>query len=110
MLLLAAALIFAGMLGLCAAMERHQTQILMAHLTAPQTRLLRVAATLLLMAGFVAAIIARDWAIGSVVWVVLCGAASVCVVLLLTYMPRLLPRIGLAVLAIGGLSGLLTLL
>lgn len=109
MLLLAAALTFAGMLGLCAAMERHQGQILMAHLSVSQSRMLRIIAAMLLLASYGTTVIARDWAIGSVVWVVLCGAASVCVVLLLTFYPRLLLRLALLALAIGtaaGLSGL----
>lgn len=110
MLLLAAALTFGGMLGLCAAMERHQTQVLMAQLASSQVRLLRLAAALLLIAAFAATVTARGWAIGSVLWVALCGAATVCVVLLLTFYPRLLPRLGLLALTIGAAAGLADLL
>lgn len=106
MMLLAAALTFAGMLGLCAAMERHQGQILMAQLAPSRARLLRLTGWLLLVAGFAAAVTARGWAIGSVTWVSLCGAAAVCVVLLLTFYPRLLPRLGLLALVLGAAAGL----
>lgn len=110
MLPFAAALTFAGMFGLCAAMERHQSQVLMAQLAPSQARLLRLVAWLLLIAGFAAAVAARSWAIGSVLWVSLCGAAAVCVVLLLTFYPRLLPRLALLALAVGAAAGLADLL
>lgn len=109
-MLLAACLVFCGALLLCIAMDRHQTQILNARLTAPTDRLLRLLGYLLLGAAFFAACAAKGWAIGSVAWVALCSAAIVALVLLLTYMPRLLPRIGLVALVIGGISGLVTLL
>jgi len=110
MLPFAAALTFAGMLGLCAAMERHQSQVLKAQLAPSQTRLLRLIASLLLLAGFAAAVVARGWPIGSVLWVALCGAAAVSVVLLLTFYPRLLPRLALLALAVGAAAGLAGLL
>jgi len=110
MMLLAAALVFCGALLLCIAMDRHQVQVLMARLDRRTDRLVRIAGWLVLGLGFIPAVAAKGWAMGSVAWVSLCAAAILALVLLLTYRPRLLPRIGLAVLAIGGLSGLFSLL
>lgn len=110
MMLSAAALVFCGALLLCIAMDRHQSQVLMAKLSRHTGHLLRLFATLLLGAGYLVTAAVKGWAIGGVAWILLCTAAILVLVLLLTYMPRLLPRIGLAALAISGLSGLFILL
>ncbi|MET0349589.1 MAG: DUF3325 domain-containing protein [Rhizobacter sp.] len=79
---------YAGMAGLCLAMDRHHDQVWGRDASALVRRLLRVAGVVLLAGGFLLCIDAWGGAIGPVVWAGFLSAGALSLVLLLPYAPR----------------------
>ena len=79
---------YAGMAGLCLAMDRHHEQVWGRDASALVRRLLRVAGVVLLAGGFATCLGAWGGAIGPVVWVGFLSAGALSLVLLLPYAPR----------------------
>ncbi len=97
-----AATIFLGMTGMASlsmAMEKHHEQIWgNTRLTVQRAWAMRAAGWLLLLAAAALAVRMQGATMGLTLWVMEVSLASVCVGLLLSYAPRLLPW-----LAVGGL-------
>lgn len=79
---------YAGMAGLCLAMDRHHDQVWGRDASPLLRRLLRIAGTVLLAGGFFLCLGAWGGAIGPVVWVGFLSAGALSLVLLLPYAPR----------------------
>ena len=86
---LSLALAYAGLTGLCLAMERHHEQVFQTRRIPPwRGRLLRAAGWLLLAASLVAAVSDTGWALGIVLWAGSLTAAALLLTVLLPYSPR----------------------
>jgi hypothetical protein len=103
--LLAVALCYAGMVGLCLAMDRHHAQALGAKAPRRQ-RLLRWAGWLLLALALWPCLQIWGGAVGPVVWCGMLSVGAFAVVLLLPYFPRVATLLA-AIAAGGGLPLLL---
>jgi hypothetical protein len=79
---------YAGMAGLCLAMDRHHDQVWGRDASPLMRRLLRMAAIVLLTGGFLLCLGAWGGAIGPVVWVGFLSAGALSLVLLLPFAPR----------------------
>jgi len=79
---------YAGMTGLCLAMDRHHDQVWGRDASPLVRRLLRIGGIVLLAGGFLLCIGAWGGAIGPVVWVGFLSAGALSLVLLLPYAPR----------------------
>jgi hypothetical protein len=86
--ILSAALCYAGMAGLCLAMDRHHSQVWKAKAPNRQ-RLLRVAGWLLLALAVWPCVLIWDGAVGPVVWCGMLSVGAFVLVLLLPYRPRI---------------------
>lgn len=86
--LLAIALCYAGMAGLCLAMDRHHSQVWKAKAPTRQ-RLLRVAGWLLLALAVWPCVQIWGGAVGPVVWCGMLSVGAFTLVLLLPYRPRI---------------------
>lgn len=88
-------LAYAGMAGLCLAMDRHHRQVIG---RAPRRGIvvaLRLAGATALVLSFAAAVAADGWALGPVAWFGGLTAAGLVLILLLPYRPRLAVALGL---------------
>ncbi|TRX73695.1 DUF3325 domain-containing protein [Pseudomonas mangiferae] len=94
MSLLAFGLAYAGFCGLCLAMNRHHGDVFGAPPSPRRARLLRLGGWLGVAASWAPCVAHHGITVGSVLWVGLLGAASLSLVLLLPYRPRL--SVGLA--------------
>lgn len=82
----------AGMASLCLAMERHHERVWSnTRLAARHAWALRTAGWLLLIVAAVLAVLRQGASMGLTLWVMEISLAAVCVGLLLSYAPRLLP-------------------
>lgn len=79
---------YAGMAGLCLAMDRHHGQVWGRDAPATLRRVLRVIGALLLAGGFACCIAAWGGAIGPVAWMGFLSAGAIALVTLLPYAPR----------------------
>ena len=84
---LAIALCYAGMAGLCLAMDRHHSQV-WKHKAPTRQRLLRVAGGLLLAVAVWPCVLIWGGAVGPVVWLGMLSVGAFALVLLLPYRPR----------------------
>ncbi|HEY0917528.1 MAG TPA: DUF3325 domain-containing protein [Solimonas sp.] len=88
MMVAALLLAYAGWMGLCLAMPRHQRPLLQRELDVGQSRGLRLAGWLMLGLSFAAAVAAQGWQLGSVAWVACLAVSGIGLVLALPYRPR----------------------
>jgi hypothetical protein len=79
---------YAGMAGLCLAMDRHHGQVWGRDASPTLRHVLRALGTVLLAGGFLLCMGAWGGAIGPVVWVGFLSAGALALVLLLPYAPR----------------------
>ncbi len=104
--LAALALAFAGMAGLALAMDRHHEQVTGRAEVVPHTRrrVLRWVGSLLLALSLAACIGAWGATVGVTAWCGFLTAGGLLVGVLLTYAPRLAPRVSAATVLVAGLS------
>ncbi|MDC8758710.1 DUF3325 domain-containing protein [Janthinobacterium fluminis] len=88
----ALALSYAGMAGLCLAMDRHHGQVWGRDAAPPRRRGLRAGGALLLALSLWACVTAWSGSVGFVAWLGVLAAGALLVVGQLPYAPRLLPR------------------
>lgn len=107
--MIAAGTVFLGMAGMASlsmAMERHHEQIWgKARLTLARVWTLRAAGWLLLILAAVWAVRLQGASMGLTLWVMGIGLAAVCVGLLLSYVPRVVPWLAAAALLAAWLVG-----
>ena len=86
-----AALLFAyaGFVGICASMAKHQPELLGRKLEAPRQKRIRWAGIAGLTAAYACAVTASGWKFGSVEWVGAIMIAALTLTLLIPYRPRL---------------------
>lgn len=103
--LAALALAFAGMAGLALAMDRHHEQVT-GRAEVPRTRrlVLRWVGGLLLALSQAACIVAWGATVGVTAWCGFLTAGGLLVGVLMTYAPRLAPRVSAATVLVAGVS------
>ncbi len=87
-------LAYAGMAGLCLAMDRHHRQVVGRAARPGFALALRSAGSAALALSFAAAVAADGWAFGPVAWFGAATAAGLALILLLPYRPRLAMGLG----------------
>lgn len=98
------ALCFAGLSGVCLAMERHYSQVCRRPASPMQAQALRFGGWLLLAFSLLACMRSSGASAGAVLWF---GVASICtaaIVLMLTYSPRAVARCALIAAPVGALA------
>jgi Protein of unknown function (DUF3325) len=90
------ALAFLAFVALALAMDRHHGQVLNGRPSARFRSAMRMAGAALLAMSVIPCVTAHGWSIGLTWWIGILTAASMPVLLLLTYRPQLIPRLGLA--------------
>ncbi len=79
---------YAGFVGICASMAKHQPELLGRKLEPPRQRQYRWGGSAALAAAFACAVLADGWKFGSVQWVGAIMLAALALTLLIPYRPR----------------------
>ncbi len=99
------ALGYAGLTALCLAMAANYAQVFSSNPPALHSKMLRLAGSLLLLAGFAAAVRLWGWPIGTVTAFVTTSIGGLLLIFLLPYVPRFAAAVA-PVCACAGLIGL----
>lgn len=99
------ALCYAGLSGVCLAMDRHHRQVWQRSSSVSRSRLLRVGGWLLLALSLAACIRTSGFSVGAVLWFGVLSATSLLIVVLLPSAPRAFARCA----AVAAPAGLLLL-
>jgi hypothetical protein len=103
-LVCALALAYAGMAGLCLAMERHHKQVWRRHAAPAAARRLRYGGALLLALALWPCLAGWGASVGPLLWLGVLSAGALPLALLLPYAPRLVPRSAALALAVALLA------
>jgi hypothetical protein len=95
------ALCYAGLSGLCLAMDRHHQQVLQRRGSAVWTRSLRAIGWVLLALSGLCCVVGWGVSVGVVAWSGILSAAALAIVVLLSYAPRAVARGAVSAAAIG---------